>query len=250
MRQTHGRRAPAPRFGAVRPLQHPGRLRLADRARPASADRPSRGLHGLLSRRAPCRLRRGATGRRNQHKVAERYSPAEQTRALAVEVMDEPSHLAVVDAKEDRSIRICVPELQSAGPAAPAAAIKRDHALVGELAALIPLDAVILPGAHPVAEGVCRLGRAGPDAGAVGMRVFDRRVGPLGRAEVPAFARLENRATRSRFADTEEVSRSSARKLCRAWAWHASNWLAPSLAPRRRALGWAVSGCSRQLGAR
>src|SRR2546422_2250983 len=71
-------------------------------------------------------------------------------RALAVQVDEEPRGLASADVKHARSLRPQLLEFQSAPLAAPAGTDEHEHALVVELAVLLRLRAVVLPGAGKV----------------------------------------------------------------------------------------------------
>src|SRR2546428_13921844 len=86
-------------------------------------------------------LRARGAGLRSEAEVGERE--------LAVEVGDEPRHLAVADVEQARCFGLHSRDLQSGRLAASAGVVEHKDALVVELAGLIRRDAEFLPCAQP-----------------------------------------------------------------------------------------------------
>ena len=115
--------------------------------------------------------------------------------ALAVEVQDEPGHLAVTNVEQVRSLLQHPPKLQPACLAASAAVDEREDAPAVELAVLVRFDPVLLPGAEEVAPALGHAGHPGPAAGdgPVGVHVVDLGMRPINVAEVATLPGRVNR---------------------------------------------------------
>src|ERR1035437_6300288 len=121
--------------------------------------------------------------------------PQLDERALAIQVDDEPRHLAAADVEQARCLRPYLPELQSALLAAPAEAPEHENTLAIELAVLVRLKAVLLPGASELAPALCHPAQPRPTGGhgPVCHHPFDPRVRPLDRTKVTPFPAREDR---------------------------------------------------------
>src|SRR6476659_39689 len=84
--------------------------------------------------------------------------------ALSVHVDDEPGHPAAPDLEQVCSLRLHLPDLQSARLAPPREVDETQPPLVVKLAVLLDLDAEVLPGAEPLAVGLRHPGQSLPCA--------------------------------------------------------------------------------------
>src|SRR3954454_10390177 len=85
--------------------------------------------------------------------------------AVAVEVDDEPRHLAIAELEHVGSVRAHLIDLNSASLATPAAVDQHEHVVVVERAVLLGLATPHLPGAEEVAPGFRHAGDSRPRAG-------------------------------------------------------------------------------------
>src|SRR5207237_10666295 len=110
-------------------------------------------------------------------------------RTVAVPVVDVSGHLPVADMEYGGSLRPHLLELQSACLAAPTHAGEHKHALIVNLAVLMRLDAIVLPGVEDAAGALCHPGEPRPATGSrpVHPHILDLGVSPLHRAEVAAL---------------------------------------------------------------
>jgi hypothetical protein len=99
---------------------------------------------------------------------------------LAVEVEDEPRHLAAADVEEVCSLRLHSSELQPARPAAPTSVDEHEDTLIVQLAVVVHLATVTLPGVQDAAEAFSQAGQPRPATGCgpVGDHVSSSRGDP------------------------------------------------------------------------
>jgi len=114
----------------------------------------------------------------------------------AIEVDEEPAHLAGTQMKQVDRARLHLAELQSARLTAPAAVAENKHALSVELAILVSDEADFLKPAQEVTKALYRFVYPRPPTRrrSIGKHVLDLGMYPLDRAEVPAFPIRVDRA--------------------------------------------------------